>query len=144
MADALTRREQDALGFIGTYLKAHGIAPATHEICIALRLSPGSRALVARYIDALVAKGYLRRLARRARGIELVETEQNHAANCPCSRCSRARYLAQLQLVQAIQVPLPVALRDKSLYGIAPVSELTKIYWLRGFPRSLRPARGAA
>jgi SOS-response transcriptional repressor LexA len=148
---ALGQRERETLGFIRTKFKADGIAPTYQEIAAHLGINSKSRALY--IVDALVAAGHVRRpfagFGVRARAIELVETEDNHASDCSCGVCAHARYLAQLKLVQAIQVSPPWALSHSSgtfLHNIAPVSELTKVYWLRGFPKSLRPQikRGAA
>lgn len=138
---SLSPRQREVLEFLRAHVKAHGIPPSYQEIASFMGTASKSHALYV--VDALVrAKLVSRPLAtRRARAIELVETKEHHAPDCACGPCAHARYIAQRKLVEAIQAPIPLKLRAQRLHGIAPVSELTKVYWLRGFPASLKPSR---
>lgn len=144
--ETLTPRQEECLRFIRAYVKRHGISPSYRELCVALGIKSTSQ--VCYIVDALTVAGYVRReravVNSRHRCIELVETKDYHAADCSCGVCAEARYLAQRKLIEAIQTPLPASLIGKRLHGLAPVSELTKVYWLKGFPRSLRAKSGAA
>jgi SOS-response transcriptional repressor LexA len=133
----LTVRQRDALEFIRSEVEARGVPPTCAEIAGRLG-SPKSKASALCILDALMAAGYLRRRPNRARAIELLQDETYHRPDCDCDGCAETRYFEQLKLVHALQFSPPAALVPK-LKGLRPVSELTKVYWLRGFPRSLRP-----
>jgi SOS-response transcriptional repressor LexA len=124
--NALGPRQKETLGFISAKLKINGVAPTIGEICLGLGLSANSRSLVHKTVSILVERGYLRRMKGRARAIEVVQPDYDHAPDCPCDECAHTRYLAQLKLVQALQVAPPVALAPK-LVGLRAVSHLNPL-----------------
>lgn len=67
----LTKREHDTLEAIKALIQRLGMSPTVAEIASALNIS--SRGTVHRYVQALLEKGFLRRMEGRARGLMLVE-----------------------------------------------------------------------
>ena len=68
----ITRRQAALLAFVRDYGAAHdGAAPSYQEIADGLGLNSKSR--VSDLVDRLVARGYLHRIPRRARGLKVVE-----------------------------------------------------------------------
>jgi len=99
---ALRPREEKLISFIRAQVKNHGVAPSLDEMAAFCGVKSKSHAH--RMVDELVWAGYLKRFPNRARGLELVQTKDNHLPDCECARCGELRYLAQLQLVKAIHV----------------------------------------
>ena len=72
--EKLTRRQEDALVFIKSYIVSHGYPPTVREIAEAIGLS--SPAPVQAHLDCLADKGYIKKGNNRNRTIELmVENE---------------------------------------------------------------------
>lgn len=69
----MTERMKSVLDFIKSYIDEHGIAPTHQEISKACNLNStgASHGLV----EALVARGKLRRISRGARAIEIINSE---------------------------------------------------------------------
>jgi len=64
----LTRRLRDTMLFIEGYQDRNGgVSPTVLEIACALRVKSGS--LAKRWVDALIERGYIRRLPYRSRAI---------------------------------------------------------------------------
>jgi|GEM_PF-2836401 len=103
----LTPRQQECMVFIEAHLKNHGISPTYAEIGAALGIK--SKHGVSNLIDTLAWAGRLTRNYQRARSIQLLPTEDHHAPRCDCLRCCHARYLKDLKLVQALDVPVEIA-----------------------------------
>lgn len=70
MTAGLTRMQSRALAYIECYIAQHGISPTYDEIAAELGLA--SKSGVNRLVTGLVQRGRIRKLAGRARGIELV------------------------------------------------------------------------
>jgi repressor LexA len=66
----LTRKQRDLLLFIDAKLRSEGISPSFEEMKIALGLK--SKSGIHRLINALVERGFIKRLANRARALEVV------------------------------------------------------------------------
>lgn len=66
----LTRKQHELLTFIQTRLEADGISPSFEEMKDALDLK--SKSGVHRLISALEERGFIRRLANRARALEVI------------------------------------------------------------------------
>ncbi len=78
----LTRKQLDLLDFINKKLQNEGVPPSFDEMKVALDLR--SKSGIHRLITALEERGFIRRLAHRARAIEIVklpETLGGQAAN---------------------------------------------------------------
>ncbi len=66
----LTQRQRQLLQFIEQFTDAHGVSPSFEEMRAALNLR--SKSGIHRLISGLEERGYLRRLAYRARALEVV------------------------------------------------------------------------
>ncbi len=72
--EKLTKRQEDALKYIKTYIVSHGYPPTVREIAEAIGVS--SPATVQAHLDGLANKGYIKKGNNRNRTIELmVENE---------------------------------------------------------------------
>jgi repressor LexA len=65
----LTPRQAECLRVIRERLAQSGVPPTYDEMC--LQLGMASKSSVARLVDALVARGHLRRIPNHARGLAL-------------------------------------------------------------------------
>jgi len=74
----LTRKQQELLLFIDQRLKAGGVSPSFEEMKEALTLK--SKSGVHRLISALEERGFIRRLANRARALEVLKLPDGVAA----------------------------------------------------------------
>ena len=72
--EKLTRRQEDALNFIKSYIVSHGYPPTVREIASSIGVS--SPATVQAHLDSLANKGYIKKGSNKNRTIELmVENE---------------------------------------------------------------------
>ena len=72
--EKLTKRQEDALNFIKSYMVSHGYPPTVREIAEAIGVS--SPATVQAHLDCLANKGYIKKGNNKNRTIELmVENE---------------------------------------------------------------------
>lgn len=78
----LTRKQYDLLMFIHERLRETGVAPSFDEMKEALDLK--SKSGIHRLITALEERGFLRRLAHRARALEVIKLPEN--SNMPKPR----------------------------------------------------------
>lgn len=85
----LTRKQHELLIFIQTRLEADGISPSFEEMKDALDLK--SKSGVHRLISALEERGFIRRLANRARALEVIRDAE---AASPARRTPPPRNLA--------------------------------------------------
>jgi repressor LexA len=88
----LTQRQRQLLQFIDEYMGKHGICPSFDEMRGALKLR--SKSGIHRLISGLEERGYIRRLAYRARALEVVKAPMDALAEAKtilaASRTSRA------------------------------------------------------
>jgi len=75
----LTRKQLDLLNYINTHLSKDGIPPSFDEMKEALDLR--SKSGIHRLITALEERGFIRRLAHRARAIEIVKLPDSLETN---------------------------------------------------------------
>ncbi len=71
MVEGLTKRQKEALDFVAAYTERHGYPPTVRELASALGISGPKGAK--QFLDALSAKGYIRREPENARAIRVVE-----------------------------------------------------------------------
>ena len=87
----LTRKQHQLLLFIHQHLGEHGVSPSFDEMKSALGLR--SKSGIHRLITALDERGFIRRLAHRARAVEILRLPENLRVVtlflCP-SRCPTA------------------------------------------------------
>jgi len=74
----LTQRQLQLLQFIDGYARENGVPPSFEEMRRALRLK--SKSGIHRLISGLEERGYIRRLAHRARALEIVRAPAQDAA----------------------------------------------------------------
>jgi repressor LexA len=84
----LTQRQHELLHFIHRYLARHGVPPSFEEMRDALKLR--SKSGIHRLITGLEERGYIRRLAYRARALEVVRLPQAWAREAPAARAEAA------------------------------------------------------
>jgi repressor LexA len=75
----LTRKQHELLVFIHNRIKDTGVSPSFDEMKVALDLA--SKSGVHRLITALEERGFIRRLAHRARALEVVKLPESAAAD---------------------------------------------------------------
>jgi repressor LexA len=80
----LTRKQYDLLMFIHERLRESGVAPSFDEMKEALDLR--SKSGIHRLITALEERGFLRRLAHRARALEVIKLPENSTMPKPRAR----------------------------------------------------------
>ena len=93
----LTRKQHELLLFIHGQLGAHGVSPSFDEMKDALGLR--SKSGIHRLITALEERGFIRRLAHRARAVEVLRLPENVApakasAQAPASTPATAQGFA--------------------------------------------------
>ena len=74
----LTRKQSELLNFLTDHLRDHDVPPSFDEMRDALGLA--SKSGVHRLVSGLEERGYIRRLANRARAIELLKPTQTTGA----------------------------------------------------------------
>ncbi len=77
----LTKKQHELICFIDDRLRETGISPSFEEMKAALDLK--SKSGVHRLISALVERGFLRRLANRARALEVIRMPDQSCAQMP-------------------------------------------------------------
>lgn len=75
LGDTTEVRKQQIIDFIRMYHNKNQIAPTLREIAVAIGWQPQSYGTVVPLIDDLIAKGFLKRVAKGARTIMLVEPQ---------------------------------------------------------------------
>ncbi len=90
----LTRKQHELLMFIHERIKETGVSPSFDEMKDALDLA--SKSGIHRLITALEERGFLRRLAHRARALEVVKLPEQATASAP----PKGRGAFRPQLVQ--------------------------------------------
>ena len=97
----LTRKQHELLMFIHERIKETGVSPSFDEMKDALDLA--SKSGIHRLITALEERGFLRRLAHRARALEVVKLPEQATAAAP----SRGRQPFRPQVVEGGGQPRP-------------------------------------
>ena len=101
----LTRKQHELLMFIHERIKETGVSPSFDEMKEALDLA--SKSGIHRLITALEERGFLRRLAHRARALEVVKLPQQATTSAPAS----GRQTFRPQVVEGDRAP-PSAAND--------------------------------
>ena len=89
----LTRKQLDLLNYINKHLNKDGIPPSFDEMKEALDLR--SKSGIHRLITALEERGFIRRLAHRARAIEIVKLPDSLETNNKVTKISRVSTINQ-------------------------------------------------
>ena len=111
----LTRKQHELLMFIHERIKETGVSPSFDEMKDALGLA--SKSGIHRLITALEERGFLRRLAHRARALEVVKLPQQATSSAP----SQGRQTFKPQVIEgerpAAQPPVANEVRDLPVLG---------------------------
>ena len=75
----LTKKQKNLLVFINKKIRSTGISPSYEEMKISLNLK--SKSGIHRLISALEERGFVKRLAHKARALEVVKLPENASAN---------------------------------------------------------------
>ncbi|MDP6706136.1 MAG: transcriptional repressor LexA [Alphaproteobacteria bacterium] len=133
----LTKKQHELLIFINKHLETNGISPSFDEMKEALGLK--SKSGIHRLITALEERGFIRRMAHRARALEVLKLPESAVAESnrgfqpsvveggfpgPSTRAREAGdALVSMPLYGRIAAGTPIeALRDPSNYVTVPVS----------------------
>lgn len=73
-----TKKQQELLSFVTTFITEHGYGPSYREVMNALGYK--SVSTVAVHVEGLIAKGYLRRGENAARSLEIVKSSNGEKA----------------------------------------------------------------
>jgi repressor LexA len=95
----LTRKQHELLMFIHERIRETGVSPSFDEMKEALDLA--SKSGIHRLITALEERGFLRRLAHRARALEVVKMPQQATAASP----PKGRAPFRPQVVEGVRMP---------------------------------------
>lgn len=77
----LTRQQHKLLLFVHNFIQTNGIAPSFDEMFKAMDLK--SKSSIHRLIEALVERGFVRRLVNRARAIEVIKLPEDFKTVTP-------------------------------------------------------------
>lgn len=97
----LTRKQHELLMFIHERIKETGVSPSFDEMRDALDLA--SKSGIHRLITALEERGFLRRLAHRARALEVLKLPEQATTAAP----AKGRSLFRPKVVEAGRAPSP-------------------------------------
>ena len=118
----LTRKQKELLEFLTTHAEKHDVPPSFDEMRDALGLA--SKSGIHRLVSGLEERGYIRRLANRARAIEILKPI-NAAANNVGQAVSAAVNAVSLPLLGRIAAGTPIeALSDPTNQMEVPASML--------------------
>jgi repressor LexA len=85
----LTKKQHELLLYINKRLSEDGVSPSFDEMKEALNLA--SKSGVHRLVSALEERGFIRRLAHRARALEVLKLPQTGAPSpAPCLQCGES------------------------------------------------------
>ncbi|HXJ02065.1 MAG TPA: hypothetical protein VNH44_12655, partial [Micropepsaceae bacterium] len=92
----LTKKQYELLMFIHQRIRESGVPPSFDEMKDALDLR--SKSGIHRLITALEERGYIRRLEKRARALEIVRLPENTAEGVrPAATRTQAQRLSRLE-----------------------------------------------
>jgi repressor LexA len=102
----LTRKQHELLMFIHERIKETGVSPSFDEMKEALDLA--SKSGIHRLITALEERGFVRRLAHRARALEVLKLPQQATTAAPAT--GRGAFLPKV--VETTRIPQPIAANE--------------------------------
>jgi repressor LexA len=77
----LTERQRSILGFLKDFILENGYPPSLREVCEKFGISGPNNA--AKHLDALERKGFIRRLSKASRAIEVFDSPVKRAVSIP-------------------------------------------------------------
>ena len=117
----LTRKQSELLTYLSDHMQQHDIPPSFDEMRDALGLA--SKSGVHRLVSGLEERGYIRRLANRARAIEILKPVSAAAGGVVTRAVETASNLVSLPLLGRISAGTPIeALSDPTNHLEIPAS----------------------
>ena len=102
----LTAKQRDLLNFLKQYQDQHDHAPSFDEMKNAIGLK--SKSGIHRLVSALEERGYIRRLANRARAIEIIEEPQSSAKQAMQDNLRKDSNVVHADFSQSTSLSLPL------------------------------------
>ena len=117
----LTRKQSELLSYLSDHMQQHDVPPSFDEMRDALGLA--SKSGVHRLVSGLEERGYIRRLANRARAIEILKPVSSAAGGVVTRAVETASNLVSLPLLGRIAAGTPIeALSDPTNHLEIPAS----------------------
>ena len=117
----LTRKQSELLSYLSNHMQQHDVPPSFDEMRDALGLA--SKSGVHRLVSGLEERGYIRRLANRARAIEILKPVTAAAGGVVTRAVETASNLVSLPLLGRIAAGTPIeALSDPTNHLEIPAS----------------------
>ena len=117
----LTRKQSELLAYLSDHMQQHDVPPSFDEMRDALGLA--SKSGVHRLVSGLEERGYIRRLANRARAIEILKPVTVVAGGVVTRAVETASNLVSLPLLGRIAAGTPIeALSDPTNHLEIPAS----------------------
>ena len=117
----LTRKQSELLTYLSDHMQQHDVPPSFDEMRDALGLA--SKSGVHRLVSGLEERGYIRRLANRARAIEILKPVTAAAGDVITRAVATASNLVSLPLLGRIAAGTPIeALSDPTNHLEIPAS----------------------
>ena len=117
----LTRKQSELLTYLSDHMQQHDVPPSFDEMRDALGLA--SKSGVHRLVSGLEERGYIRRLANRARAIEILKPVTASAGGVVTRAVETASNLVSLPLLGRIAAGTPIeALSDPTNHLEIPAS----------------------
>ena len=117
----LTRKQSELLTYLSDHMQQHDVPPSFDEMRNALGLA--SKSGVHRLVSGLEERGYIRRLANRARAIEILKPVTAAAGGVVTRAVETASNLVNLPLLGRIAAGTPIeALSDPTNHLEIPAS----------------------
>ena len=117
----LTRKQSELLTYLSDHMQQHDVPPSFDEMRDALGLA--SKSGVHRLVSGLAERGYIRRLANRARAIEILKPVTAAAGGVVTRAVETASNLVSLPLLGRIAAGTPIeALSDPTNHLEIPAS----------------------
>ena len=117
----LTRKQSELLTYLSDHMQQHDVPPSFDEMRDALGLA--SKSGVHRLVSGLEERGYIRRLANRARAIEILKPVTAAAGGVVTRAVQTASNLVSLPLLGRIAAGTPIeALSDPTNHLEIPAS----------------------
>ena len=117
----LTRKQSELLAYLSDHMQQHDVPPSFDEMRDALGLA--SKSGVHRLVSGLEERGYIRRLANRARAIEILKPVTAAAGDVVTRAVETASNLVSLPLLGRIAAGTPIeALSDPTNHLEIPAS----------------------
>ncbi len=117
----LTRKQSELLTYLSDHMQQHDVPPSFDEMRDALGLA--SKSGVHRLVSGLEERGYIRRLANRARAIEILKPVTAAAGGVVTRAVETASNLVSLPLLGRIAAGTPIeALSDPTNHIEIPAS----------------------